>query len=61
MSDFLLQSSPVGHVQLKDLAGPVTYHRDGNELVLPGLYLDLQALGLPRLRRGSDAKRGKCL
>ena len=32
-------------VQLKDLAGPVTYHRDGNELVLPGLYLDLQAWG----------------
>jgi hypothetical protein len=35
-----------GHkVRLKDLTGPVTYDRDGSELVSRGLYLDLPAWG----------------
>jgi hypothetical protein len=32
-------------VRLKDLAGPVTYDQDGNDLVSRGLYLDLQPWG----------------
>ena len=32
-------------VRLKDVTGPATYDRDGNELVLRGLYLDLPPWG----------------
>ena len=32
-------------MRLKDLAGSATYERDGNEVVSPGLYLDLQPWG----------------
>ena len=37
-------------VRLKDLMGPARYDRDGSDLVSRGLYLDLPAVGLPRLR-----------
>ena len=41
-------------VRLKDLMGPASFDRDGNDLISRGLYLDLPAVGLPRVRGNHD-------
>ena len=39
-------------VRLRDLTGPAVYDRAGDDLRARGLYLDVPAMGLPRLRAG---------